>query len=440
MNTPICDFVKEYIKSEPLRLHMPGHKGNGTFERYDITEIENADSLFEASGIIKESEQNASSLFGCHTFYSTEGSSLAVRAMLYLAVLFAKKDGKKPLIMAERNVHKSFVFAAAMLGFDILWADGKCGYMVADIDINALEEQIRSTKKMPDALYITSPDYLGNEADIKKISEICRKYNILLLVDNAHGAYLKFLEKSRHPIDLGADMCCDSAHKTLPVLTGGAYLHIAKRHKDMAEKAKDAMALFASTSPSYLILQSLDRANLYLSGYKKILDPFVAEVKNLRKTIEDLGFETVGTEELKITVKPKSFGYTGNELYHILKSENIVCEFSDPDYLVMMFTPEISKKDIGKIKKVFSEIKRKEKINILPPELPHPQKKMSVREAAFEKCETVKAIDSENRVLAFSNVMCPPAVPIVVGGEIIDAKAVKCFEYYKIDKVSVIKE
>jgi arginine/lysine/ornithine decarboxylase len=121
--------------------------------------------------------------------------------------------------------------------------------------------------RKPCAVYVTSPDYLGNQQDLAGLSAVCAARGIPLLVDNAHGAYLHFLPQPAHPLDLGATACCDSAHKTLPVLTGGAYLHIAKNAPERyARDAKRAMALFGSTSPSYLILQSLDRANAYLAG------------------------------------------------------------------------------------------------------------------------------------------------------------------------------
>ena len=100
MNTPICDFVRRYASGGALRLHMPGHKGSALLgpEPYDLTEIDGADSLYEASGIIRESEENASSLFGCATLYSTEGSSLCIRAMLYLTVIYARQRGKPCLL------------------------------------------------------------------------------------------------------------------------------------------------------------------------------------------------------------------------------------------------------------------------------------------------------------------------------------------------------
>ena len=110
MDTPICDFVTHYVESGALRVHMPGHKGcalTGLEER-DLTEIDGADSLYEAVGIIRQSEQNAGALFGAETFYSTEGSSQCIRAMLYLAALYARQQGRAPLIAAARNVHKTF--------------------------------------------------------------------------------------------------------------------------------------------------------------------------------------------------------------------------------------------------------------------------------------------------------------------------------------------
>ena len=121
------------------------------------------------------------------------------------------------------------------------------------------------------AVYITSPDYLGGVQDIAALAEVCHARGVPLLVDNAHGAYLKFLSPSRHPLDLGADMCCDSAHKTLPVLTGGAYLHVAKGAMAAYEaEARHSLAVFGSSSPSYLILQSLDPVSYtHLDVYKR---------------------------------------------------------------------------------------------------------------------------------------------------------------------------
>ena len=130
-------------------------------------------------------------------------------------------------------------------------------------------------------IIIKSPDYLGRTADIKGIADVCHRKGVLLIVDNAHGAYLKFSENDDHPLTLGADICCDSAHKTLPVLTGGAYLHLSKElvskydYDDLYEYIKSVMCMNGSTSPSYLILQSLDLCNRYLETFPQLLRDFL---------------------------------------------------------------------------------------------------------------------------------------------------------------------
>ena len=312
MNTPICDFLEKYRDQNALRLHMPGHKGNGPLgiERLDITEVEGADVLYQAKGIIKESMDNATRLFGtARTLYSTEGSSLSIKAMLYLAMLC--RGNKKPLIAAGRNAHKVFMYGVALLDIDIDWLYGE-GLLSCQITPEALEEYLKNNH--PVAVYITSPDYLGNMADINGLSKVCRRHGVMLLVDNAHGAYLKFLPESKHPIDLGADICCDSAHKTLPCLTGAGYLHISKSAPSfLVDMADEAMSLFASTSPSYLIMYSLDKCNGYLySGIREALSQTVPCIDELKQNLF-----TIGDEPMKLTLDAKKYGYTGIELSEI---------------------------------------------------------------------------------------------------------------------------
>ena len=190
MDTPICDFVRRYAESNALRLHMPGLKGAAFLgmERLDITEFDGADSLYEANGIIRKSEENASLLFGSKTFYSTEGCSQCIRARLYLTVLYARQMGKKPLIAAARNVHKTFLSAVALLDLDVMWLypESQASYLSCALDPAALEQMLLAEK--PVALYLTSPDYLGNVAQVEAVAEICHRHGVLLLVDNAHGA------------------------------------------------------------------------------------------------------------------------------------------------------------------------------------------------------------------------------------------------------------
>lgn len=439
MNTPICDFVKKYAESDSLRLHMPGHKGKSLlgFESFDITEIDGADSLYEAEGIIKESEKNASLLFGSPTFYSVEGSSQCIKAMLYLV---CQKAEGKALIWAGRNVHKSFLSAAVLLDFETEWLYPEYDFSYLSCRINAeyLEKELNKTEKKPDAVYVTSPDYTGNISDIRALAEVCHRHGVILLVDNAHGAYLKFLENSLFPIDFGADMCASSAHKTLPVLTGGAYLHISEKLSHISESdVKTALSLFGSTSPSYLIMQSLDMANKIISDdFKDKLSSFEKEMKKLKSEITEQGYTLVEDEVLKITIDAKKYGYYGYELADILKENNISCEFADPDFLVLMLAPD---SDLKKLREVLLKIKKKKEISLPSPCISKPRRIYSPREASFMQRETVPISESLGRILAVSTVGCPPAVPIVAGGEEIDENAIRCFEYYNIKNCTVIK-
>ena len=446
MNTPICDFVRQYAGSNALRAHMPGHKGRQLIgiEQLDITEIGGADSLYEADDIIRFSEENASALFGCETFYSTEGSSLCIRAMIYLTALYAKQQGRRLLIAAGRNAHKTFLSACALCDADVMWLQPgeQASYLSCAIGAQELDEVLSNAAEKPAAVYLTSPDYLGNTVDIAQIAKICRRHRVLLLVDNAHGAYLRFLRPSRHPIDLGADMCCDSAHKTLPVLTGGAYLHIAGDAPELFRaQAKTALAMFGSTSPSYLILQSLDAANAYLAdGYEDRLGEFINAVQGVKQRLTAQGYVFCGDEPTKLTVCAKEYGYTGEALADELLKKDIVCEFADPDFLVMMLTPETGTEGLDRLERALTEIPEKAAVLIQPPVYQPSRQIMTIREAAFSASETIDAEHSEGRVLAAATVGCPPAVPIVVCGERIDRHALECFRYYGIRRCTVVKE
>ena len=452
MKTPICDFVRDYAASDTIRMHMPGHKGRAEDEQltqiaqYDITEIAGADELFHPTSIIAESEANASEIFGCDTYYSTEGSSLCIRAMLHLCMMHSAAPHKnassqtaapKPWVLAARNVHESFVSACALLGIDTEWiASPNITLLSVDIDADdvakALVSGISSHGSLPCCVYITSPDYAGHILPIKEIADVCHKENVPLVVDNAHGAYLKFLEPSVHPMDLGADMCCDSAHKTLPVLTGGAYLHVASSEKYSAERVKNSMQFFASTSPSWLILQSLDRANLWLSeGGKRLFKKTEEKVGRIRASLTDGGLSCYGEDTMKITILTRDFGYTGNEFASILREQKIEVEFSDPDMIVLMITPKNTERELEKLRKILLSIpKRKALSNEVCGSAVFPEKKMTIRSASLCSWETIPLEKALGRIAAMGSFSCPPAVPIVMPGEVIGKEEIASFKYY----------
>ena len=436
ISTPVCDFVRAYAASAPVRLHMPGHKGRGILgcESLDITEIRGADDLYHPEGILARSEENASRLFGCRTVYSAEGSSLAIRAMLYLAYT---RSGCKGRCLAGRNAHKSFLHTAVLLDFPISWLWAGDSYLSCPVTAETVEAAILEEKEKPFAVYLTSPDYLGNLAPVGEIANVCHRHGVPLLVDNAHGAYLKFLPRSLPPMDLGADLCSDSAHKTLPVLTGGAYLHMGPDWT--TEEAKAAMALFGSTSPSWLILQSLDGANPAMERLPGDIAALAPHIAALKGALLAHGFALVGAEPLKITGPAAKFGYSGEEMAEILEKQGIFCEFADGDFLVFMLTPRNTPEELDRLRAALCALPRGVRQEEPPIALARPKAACTPRQAAFAPRETIPVENSLGRILALANVSCPPAVPIVMCGEEIDEAAREALCRCGVEEVTVIK-
>ena len=442
MKTPIVSFLKSYQEKSPVRMHMPGHKGAGIlgFEGMDLTEIYGADELFAAEGIIKESEQNASSLFGCPTYYSTQGSTLCIQTMCTILCQDAKSKGKKPKILAGRNAHRSFIHAAALLDFEIEWLYGNSDYLSCKIHAEDLEKAI--IESLPTAVYLTNPDYLGNLLDIQSLASVCKKHNVLLAIDNAHGAYLRFLEPSLHPIDLGADLCCGSAHKTLPVLTGGAYLHLSDSLNQVWKNdVKHFMEYFSSTSPSYLIMASLDATNEVLdTTFKKSLSECIQRVDGLKNTLTQHGYTILFGEPMKITISTKEFGYTGNEIANLLMECDIYPEFYDSDYIVLMPSPYNTKDDLKRLETCLCKIERKSVVFNSFPKLERARKVMNVRQALFAQSTMIEVSKSLGQVCSSVSVSCPPAILPVIPGEVISESSIEVMKYYGIETVRVVKE
>ena len=388
--------------------------------------------------------------------------------MLCLA-LQAAPAGQRPVLLAARNAHKALLYAAALLDFDIQWlwpapeaAGALCSCPVTAGQLEQALERLSGQGKTPFGVYVTSPDYLGGMQDIAALSKVCDAHGAPLLVDNAHGAYLNFLAGgSKHPMALGAAMCCDSGHKTLPVLTGGAYLHLGLKAPVQDETAvRNALALFGSTSPSYLILQSLDRCNRYLSeGYPLRLYSCCGQLTRLRRVLNEaaaaagsklsLAVDDPAREPLKLTLDAAALGLTGTALAEALRKYAIECEYADPRYVVLMFTPENPAQDYDRLEEAVAAV-----CAALPgvPECPEPEGDTftalaaeagpvcSVRAAVFAPQQTIPAAEALGRVCAMPTVSCPPAIPIVVSGERVSPAAIELFARYHVETVAVIRE
>ncbi len=425
MNTPIHDFLLRYANWNMLRCHMPGAKGIAY--PYDITEIEGADSLYESSGIIAESERNAARLFGAEkTLFSCSGSTLAIQTMIALA---KAKTGKNR-IAASRYAHKSLVSAAITLGMDIDWIYPE-EYLSAEISPSAVEKAITEDTA---AVFLNSIDYYGGMCDIRAVSAVCKAHNILLLADNAHGAYLVFTDN--HPIKNGADMTADSAHKTLPCITGGAYLHIGNR--DFAMRSKEIMALYGTSSPSYLILDSLDLCNRHIAEEMAKAERAFNAVSALKEKLLAKGFSLKKSDLMRVTVNACEMGMSGFELAEKLREKNVECEMSDHNCVIFLFSTITEEKDTERLFDALTSVPQRKPA--APFEVPvlAPKKAMPPREAFFRNVTLTPVSEAVGKICGGIYAPCPPCVPLVMPGEIIDGQCSEVLRRYGCEYIETV--
>lgn len=443
METPVCDFLRQYAESGTVRLHMPGHKGRlphemlGEISQYDITEIAGADSLFEAGGILAQSEENAAALYQTGTTcFLAGGSTSGIQTML--ACTCSPGD----TVIAARNAHKAFINTCALLDLNVRWILPACRDSFG-VSGTVESEQVEAalSEGGAKAVYVTSPDYMGYMSDVKALAEVCRRHGIPLLVDNAHGAHLKFGPEDRHPITLGAAMCCDSAHKTLPVLTGGAYLHIAKDFPVSKETAKEKAALFASTSPSYLILLSLDLCNAYLAERGKADFTKLSETADsLRRTAQEAGFSVQKGlyDDTKLTLDGADHGLSGAYLAEHFRQMGIECEYAGERHVVFMLSPQNTAEDFSHFKEALLCAPYGSR-SFVTPDFALPACAMTPRRAAFAPAERVRIEEAGGRIAAQTRITCPPGVPLVVAGERIDKFTINFLKNSGISFINVVK-
>lgn len=425
MNTPIADFLEDYEKKGMLRLHMPGHNGENP---HDITEISGADSLYETDssrGIIAHSEAIAAKLFGAaRTCYSAGGSTLAIQA----ALAMLKAQGCKT-IAAGRCSHRSLVSSAALLGLDIKWLYPQ-EYPAAAVDCS------KQALSGADALFLTNIDYYGGT---------CRADDpgIPVVVDNAHGSYLRFVNKAAfgreylHPMEFGYPVIsAESAHKTLPALTGAAYLHFSNGTN--FTRAKEMTALFGSTSPSYLVMESLDRVNGRLLKDPDSVNRACASVAGLKQRLTALGFTLRKSDPLRVTINARAWGWSGNEFAAFLRAHGAECEMADENYVVLLFSAITTPDDCQRAELSLELIPRRAAQPLVEYPVIRPKQESSIREAVFAKQHSVPVEEANGKVCGGIQVACPPCIPIVMPGERIDGEAVEALKLYGVKSVEVL--
>lgn len=425
INTPICNFLEKYTLDNRLRLHMPGH--NGEFP-HDITEVFGADSLYDSDksgGIITASEAIAAELFGSKkTFYSCEGSTLAIQAGLALL----KAQGCK-VVAASRYSHRSFASACAALQLGIKWLYPE-EYLSADVKYDA------RALVGADALFVTNVDYYGGTWQFVNPK-------VPTLIDNAHGAYLKFIDKRLfgtdylHPMELGFPlMSAESAHKTLPVLTGGAYLHFSEGAD--YSRAKEFMAMFGSSSPSYLILESLDRFNGLLAQNIQSVNNACEAVMGVKQDLETVGVPMRKSDPLRVTINARECGMSGYEYAAALRLNGVEPEMADDNYVVLMFSAATTLEDCERAEMAVKFVLTKTPLPLV--KFPHikAQQGMPMWEAMFKPRKLVPIEAARGEICAEMKSVCPPGIPLIFPGEIIDHTTAEILKARGINKIHIV--
>lgn len=448
---PLADALRGYAAKGRASFHTPGHKGRAGLLgelaglEYDLTELPETGSLYDGGDVIEQAEKLAAPAFGAAgTLFSAGGCTLCIQTMLLLGA------GAGSRVLFLRNAHRSAVHAAALLGLEPVWLwPGPDGRPVTA----GIAETLNNDKNIH-AVYITSPDYYGRLADIPAIAAVCRQAGVPLLVDNAHGSHLGAF--GLHPLALGAAMTADSAHKTLPVLTGGAMLHIGRRPDGAPwaarAEAKAAMALFGSTSPAFPVLASLDLArDWWVRAGGEAYRLTAGEAAGLRRAAREAEIGVLDgprQDPARLTLDTGSAGVDGRVAAEFFRAEGCEPEYADGRYVVFILTPFNTPAELGRLREAVHGLAvalRRGRFFGRRPKAAYawdgerPERACSPREALLAPCETVPAAEAAGRVAARTVCPCPPGVAAVVPGERIRQEMALRLEQAGFDQLVVLR-
>ncbi len=438
---PLLFALKNYIDKKRPAFHMPGHhRGKGALKYlkelwgeniflFDITEVEGMDYLHKPEGVIKEAQELAAKAFGAKkTFFLINGSTVGNLVML-VSTLNPKEE-----VILQRNSHRSIIGGLALFDLIPIYIQSEIHKETGipwGIKPEIYEEIVK--KSNAKVSFITSPNYYGLCEDIETILKIGRKYNHLMLLDEAHGVHFPFNSKlPKSGIRVGYDMIVQSAHKTIPSLTQTSYLHINSDNVDM-DRVFDALTFLESSSPSYLFMVSLDAVRFQMETEgEEIWNKILELAEYTRNEINKIdGLYCFGKEILKdgiydldltkITVNTKNIGLTGFEVEEILNKEyNIEIELSDSYNILIFLTPGVTKEEIDILLKALKEIalrKKRESIknDFVVPEIP--EMVATPKEAFLREKEVIELINAKGRISGKIVSAYPPGLPILVPGE-----------------------
>jgi len=456
--TPLVDAMLNYKNSPMTGFHIPGHnRGMGVHPKFieligiqalnlDTTdEFDNLGTLHPATGAIKEAQELASKVYNTKkTFFVTGGSTIA-----NLALAFAYTNPNEEILIG-RNCHRSVLTGMIISGAKVNWVIPKKlndWAIFGNIEPNDIEQKLKNNRNIR-LVWITNPTYEGVVSDIKKISEICKKYKTSLIVDEAHGSLWNFSSHlPESALNLGADAVVHSLHKTGGAMTQASMLHITKNSNFEEEKITHALKLLHTTSPSLLLLASLDasRANLSSVSGQDMLNKAINNSIYFRKQAETISklhvLDNLEIDFTKIFIKMD--GLTGLQLEYILERDyKIEVESASDEGILILSNIGNTKEEFDYLLKSLDEISRKEyevksdNIKIMP--LTDPEIVMNLREAYFAPKEYIDKKDCIGRISSEVVALCPPGISVLLPGEIIKKEHMPYLFSY--DKIEVIKE
>lgn len=364
-----------------ISFHTPGHKTG----KWDITELSFSDNLSSPTGVLKEAEEDIAKILGAYrSFILVDGSTSGVLAMI-------KASGAKRLLI-PRDSHKSVYNGAFLTGAELTVVENKRS---GGISLPLTAEDIEKNISGADAVLITYPDYYGNLSPLKEIKAVCEKNGALLLVDGAHGAAFKGTDKHCGKY---ADMWVDGVHKGLPCFTQGAAVS-AKKEK-YAESLKEAVDVFRTTSPNYILMASVEYAVKYPRN------------ERIEAAAEEFKLRAGAYKNGDWTKAVFHYGKRAGEIEEALEKKGIYSEFCDGENIMFYFSPCTK---IGEIKRLEKALKK------------FPTDPITFSDEAREKfsssgeTELVPLKESVGRKAAAAAGIFPPCVPLIAVGEKITA-------------------
>jgi len=425
----------KYKKSGISSFCTPGHKNNINIIN-KLCSLDYTESLPGFLELISHAEEKAREYYNTEvTLFSSQGCTLCIQAMLSLVLK------SKDKIICDRNVHKSAVNAMALLDLNPIWIVPENNFNLPEkINLKELEEVLY---KNPDikAMYITSPNYFGIIQDIKNIKKICEKFKIVLLVDNAHGSHLFCAEPDLHPLNLGADICADSLHKTLPAISGAACLHV--KNKNFKANAREFMQIFSSSTINMPVISSID---MCISLMKKNKEEVFKELKykinkiNFLSKNKNLFFLEKSCDPFRISLNVNQAGYTGKEFFDFLRENKIEPEYFNSSWVVLIPSIANSSADFARLESVINKLKFKREIKTEFKKLKKlPEVKLSLKESIFSE-KVYKSLKDLNKKIAAEIIApCPPGVPVIMPGEEINKEIIEILKSYGISGMKVVK-